>query len=253
MASPALDHHFEQYFDILFANTLPSLMEQVHRVRYDVYCQEFHYEQEENCPDQMESDEYDDNSLHVVAIHKQTSRAAGCVRMVYPPLNSPDFLLPMESYCGHTLNHPERHPQHVPRNSLAEISRLAVHTAFRRRIGEAESPIGALSELNLTEQEQRSFPLISLALFAGATALLSLSQRQNMFVMMEPRLARRLHGLGFHFIQIGEKMDYHGTRAAYHVTVDECLESWDDVMQKMYRFIYSALQERASKQGISLW
>jgi len=247
MNTLSMDSHFQNYFDVLFANT-PELLEQVHRIRYDVYCQEFHYEREEDCPGGMERDEYDDHSLQILVAHKASRIGAGCVRMVRPPPDSPDFLLPMEHHCGHTLNHPERHPQRIPRNHLAEISRLAVHTSFRRRLGESESPLGALHALD--QQERRTFPMVSLALFAGATALLALSQRPHMFVMMEPRLARRLQSLGFPFVQVGESLDYHGLRAAYHVTIDECLESWGETMLQVYDFIYSALQERAVRQGL---
>lgn len=249
MRKPALDINFERYFDILFANT-PDLMEKIHRVRYDVYCREFHYEREEDCPGGIERDEYDDDSLHIIAIHKASAAAAGCVRMVRPPPDQPGFLLPMEHHCSHTLNHPERHPQRVPRDSLVEISRLAVHSSFRKRSGEAESPVGALDQDPLSEQ-YRTFPLISLALLAGAIAILELSQRQHMFVMMEPRLARRLHITGFPFVQIGEPMDYHGTRVGYHVTVDECLNSWNATMHQLYDFIYQALQKHAVGQGVS--
>ena len=248
MTTLSLDSYFQSYFDVLFANT-PELLEQAHRIRYDVYCREFHYEREEDCPGGIERDEYDKHSLHVLVAHKTTKVGAGCVRMVQPPADDPDFLLPMELHCGHTLNHPERHPQRIPRHSLAEISRLAVHTSFRRRLGESESPFGALS-YELDQQERRSFPMVSLALFAGATALLALARRPHMFVMMEPRLARRLQGLGFPFVQVGERMDYHGVRAAYHVTIDECLESWGDTMLQMYHLIHTALRERAARQGL---
>ena len=243
-----LNNHFQHYFDVFFADT-PELREQVHRIRYDVYCREFHYEREEDCPGGLERDEYDPYSLHLLIVHKASNIGAGCVRMVRPPPDDPGFLLPMERHCGPTLNHAERHPQRVPRDRLAEISRLAVNTSFRRRLGESESPFGALTH-NLDQQERRTFPLVSLALFAGATAMMALSQRPHMFVMIEPRLARRLQSLGFPFVQAGEPMDYHGLRAAYHVTVDECMGSWGEVMLEMYGFIHEALQERAARQGL---
>lgn len=247
MNTPPLEHHFQNYFDVIFANT-PELLKQVYRTRYDVYCREFHYEREEDCPGGLEQDEYDRHSLHLLVVHKASRVGAGCVRMVRPPPDDPGFLLPMERHCGHTLNHAERHPQRVSRDGLAEISRLAVHTSFRRRLGESESPFGAIDALN--PQERRSFPLVSLALFAGATAMMALSQRPHMFVMIEPRLARRLQSLGFPFVQVGETMDYHGLRAAYHVTVDECAGSWGEAMLDMYGFIHQALQERAARQGL---
>jgi N-acyl amino acid synthase of PEP-CTERM/exosortase system len=248
MNAPSLAHQFQRYFDVLFADT-PALREQIHRIRYDVYCQEFHYEREEDCPGGQERDEYDPYSLHVLIVHKASQTGAGCVRMVRPPPDAPTLPLPMERYCGHTLNHPERHPGRLPRDQLAEISRLAVHTSFRRRLGESESPFGALTH-GLDPQELRTFPLVSLALFAGATALLALSRRPHMFVMMEPRLARRLQSLGFPFVPVGEPLDYHGLRAAYHVTVAECQRSWENIMREMYDFIYEDLQSRAVHRGL---
>ena len=248
MNAPSLDHQFQQYFDVFFANT-SELRERVHRLRYDVYCREFHYEREEDCPGGQERDAYDSHSLHLLIVHKATQSGAGCVRMVQPPPDDPALPLPMERYCGHTLHHPERHPGRLPRDHLAEISRLAVHTDFRRRLGASESPVGALTPA-LDPQELRTFPLVSLALFAGATALLALAHRPHMFVMMEPRLARRLQALGFPFVPVGEPLDYHGVRAAYHVTVAECQRSWESVMREMYEFIHADLQARAIAQGL---
>ncbi len=244
MTAPLLftEDQFQQYFEILYAKT-PELKERVFRLRYDVYCQEFHYERDEDCPGKMEQDSYDNNAQHALIVHRSSQTAAGCLRMITPPSDDLSFLLPLERYCGHTLNHLERHPQLVPRHLIAEISRLAVHTSFRRRLGEKESPLGILEHFE--EQERRTFPLISLALLAATTALLVLSSRQHMFVMVEPRFARRMHSLGFPFVQIGEVMDYHGKRAAYHMTVEECLNSWNDTMLRMYEFILTSLQTSA--------
>ncbi|MBB1073980.1 PEP-CTERM/exosortase system-associated acyltransferase [Rhodoferax sp. 4810] len=242
MTTPPLfaEDQFQQYFEIFYAKT-PELKERIFRLRYDVYCREFHYEQEENCPGGLEQDDYDVDAQQVLTVHRSSETAAGCLRMITPPPADLSLLLPLERHCGHTLNHPERHPQLVPRHLIAEISRLAVHTSFRRRLGEGESPLGVLEHVE--EQERRTFPLISLALLAGTTALLALSGRQHMFVMVEPRFARRMHSLGFPFVQIGTVMDYHGKRAAYHMTVEECLNSWNDTMLRMYDFILTSLQK----------
>jgi N-acyl amino acid synthase of PEP-CTERM/exosortase system len=246
-----LSDHFQRYFDVFFANT-SELLEHVYRIRYDVYCREFQYEREEDCPGGLEQDEYDqsEHSLHVLIIHKASQIGAGCVRMIRPPLDDPTFLMPMEKHCSHTLNHPDRHPSRIPRDRIAEISRLAVHTSFRKRLGEAESPYGIVHEMD--QEELRTFPAISLGLFAAATALLELHQRPHMFAMMEPRLARRLKGLDWPFVPIGEPMDYHGLRVAYHVTVEECRQSWKDGIRQLYDFIYETLKARASQQGLPL-
>ena len=94
---------------------------------------------------------------------------AGCIRLVLPPAAEPDFLLPMERFCGHSLTDPVWHPARLPRTSIAEISRLAVHTQFRWRLGESESLVGISTIGDFSLSERRTFPLLSLALFyAGA-------------------------------------------------------------------------------------
>jgi N-acyl amino acid synthase of PEP-CTERM/exosortase system len=242
---------FDKHFNILYADTAP-LVEKALRLRYDVYCREFQYEREEDCPGGIERDEYDAEAVHLLVVHRASDVPAGCVRMITARPKEPTFLLPMERHCGHTLKETDRHPGRLPRERIAEISRLAVHTSFRRRAGEKDSETGALKREAFTDEEQRTFPLISLALFAGATALLALTERQHMLVMMEPRLARLLRSLGFPFVQIGERTEYHGIRAAYYVNVDECLDSWGETMQRMYRSVYASLRSKGPTGADSL-
>lgn len=251
MNTPSLYDHFQNYFDILLANT-PELLEQVYRIRYQVYCQEFHYEREEDCPGGLEQDDYDQQSQHILVRHKSTNTSAGCVRIILPPIDDPDFMLPLEQHCGHSLNHAIHHPRKVSRANLVEISRLAVHPSFRRRRDEFKSPTGATLPDD-ADSEHRTFPLISLVLVIGAMALTDLLQRQHWFVMMEPRLARLLRVSGFPFEQVGELMDYHGQRAAYHLTVADCLHSWNSQTLGMYHFIHEDLQKRAAEDGFVLY
>ena len=242
MSIAALEYHFQNYFDILLADT-PALRELVYRIRYDVYCRKFHFEQEEDCPGGMEQDDYDQHSLHMLIMHKETASAAGCMRLIAPESNESDFLLPMERFCGHTLTDPVWHPGRLPRSHIAEVSRLAVHTQFRRRLGESESPIG-ISVTSFSLDERRTFPLLSLALFYGGAALMVLTGRSEAFVMVEPRLARRLQMVGLPFIKVGQIMEYHGPRAAYYVPVQGVLDNIQGELRYLYDFVYESLAKR---------
>lgn len=245
MNTPPLDGHFQNYFDVRLANT-PELLEQIYRIRYDVYCREFGYETEESCPGGLEQDEYDACSLHCLVIHRASSRGAGCIRLVLPPAAEPGFLLPMERFCGHSLTDPVWHPARLPRTSIAEVSRLAVHTQFRRRLGESESPVGISTIGDFSLSERRTFPLLSLALFYAGATLMVLAGRQNAFVMVEPRLARRMQAVGLRFVQVGEPMEYHGPRAAYYVSVQQVLENIHGELQHLYGFVYDSLKDDAA-------
>ena len=243
MSFTGVGEHFSEYFEVHLANT-EDLRRQVYRIRYDVYCREFGYEREEDCPGGFESDEYDDFAMHCLIKHRESGMGAGCIRIVLPPHERPDFLLPMERFCADSLNDPVLHPSRLPRERIAEVSRLAVHTQFRRRPGESESPVGQLAMEDMTEEEKRTFPLLGLALFCAGTSLMRISGREDAFVMMERRLARRLTSTGFPFAQVGEPMEYHGSRAAYHVPVQRVLDAMPDMIRSLHAFVDESLEKR---------
>jgi len=99
---------FQKYFSVKLANT-QELKQQVYNIRYHVYCKEFEFESIESCPNEMETDEYDDYSLHCLIIHNTTDIPAACVRLV-PKINfeyetQGQFdLLPFEKFCADSLD-----------------------------------------------------------------------------------------------------------------------------------------------------
>lgn len=252
MDEPPLSMHFANYFRIVFAHT-PELLKEVYRVRYDVYCSEFHYEHEEKFPTRLEQDAYDAFSLHCLVIHKASNRPAGCVRLIKVPQNNLKVTLPLEVVCGDSLRMSPVYPKQSPRTSLCEISRLAVHTAFRRRLGESESPLGsgpALLNAETSALERRTFPLISIALIAASTAFMVLSKRSHLFVMIEKWLCRLLRRLGLRFEQIGEFMDYHGLRAPYHLTAEQMLQNMRGELKAIYDLVYQSLADEIAQSGL---
>lgn len=250
MNIPSLDSHFQDYFRVTLART-PELLEQVHRIRYDVYCREFHYEREEDCPGGLERDEYDPCSLHCLIVHRSSNASAGCIRLVLPNPAKLECLLPMERFCSHSLTDPLQHPSRLPRASVAEVSRLAVHTRFRRRLGESESPTGMVAhDSDFSPDERRTFPLLGLALFCAGAAMMVLAQRQHAFVMAEPRLARRMQSVGFPFVQVGVPIEYHGPRAPYYVPVQRVLETLPGAAKMLYNFIFDSLQQDATRSNL---
>ena len=249
-----LSINFQNYFRVVLAYT-PALIEITQRIRYEVYSREFHFEREENCPGGLGKDEYDQFSIHCLVIHGPSNTPAGCVRLIKIPDDNPALLLPLERFCGHSLRHETLHPALMPRQTLCEISHLTVHTAFRRRPGESASPLGSnrvvFSE-ELTEKERRTFPLISVALIAASTALMVISDRPNLFIMVERWLATRLRQMGLDFIQVGEEIDYHGPRAAYFITVEQMLSGMKGDLRELYGFVYASLKANVDRNNLDL-
>ena len=249
-----LNTNFQTYFQVMLACT-PEQIKLAQRIRYDVYCREFNFEKEENCPGGLEKDDYDQFSIHCLVIHKTNNTPAGCVRLVKVPKSNQGLLLPLEKFCGHSLRHETFHPSLQPRQTICEILRLAVHTAFRRRPGESASPLGAnriIFSEQLTEEERRTFPLISIALIAASTALMVISDRPNLFIMAESWLATLLRRVGLDFVQIGEEIDYHGPRAAYFITVKQMLSGMKGDLRQLYGFVYDSLKADADKINLNL-
>lgn len=214
--------------------------ERVFRLRYEVYCREFGYEREEDCPGGRETDAYDPAAEHCLLRHRETGIPAGCVRLVSPddPFTEGGLALPVERACRGNLAHPRFHPERLPRDEICEISRLAVLSAFRRRRGEDKTPFGDPEGLVFSMEEIRAFPLLAVGLFLAATAMVGLTGRHHVFAMMEPRLARLLARSGLAFDQVGEVIEYHGQRAPFYI--DQRVA--ERTMLKPLRELYGRIQ-----------
>lgn len=232
--------HFLQYFSVIPADT-EELLQLVYKLRYDVYCSEYQYESSSNFPDGIEKDEYDQYAKHVLIMHKASGTAAGTTRLVLPSLLTNNMLLPLEKYCNDSLYHDYLDELNLPRSTICEASRLCVSKQFRRRSGESKSRFGDLEALDLSDAEQRTFPLISVSISLATTALTELTKHNQMFAMMEPYLPRLLRRIGYDFTQVGDEMDYHGTRAAYLVETGYVLRSLKPELQGLYGAIKDSL------------
>ncbi len=94
------------------------------RLRYEVYAEEFGFEKKEDHPGGLETDEYDDVSVHFACLNDAGS-VVGTIRLV---LDSADKGFPIEHAVKTTFvgKKPDR-------NKIAEISRLTVSRDLRRR------------------------------------------------------------------------------------------------------------------------
>lgn len=215
---PSLAQAFNQFFEIVPTDT-DELRDIVYRIRFQVYCKEMHFENEDDYPDEREMDEFDAHSIHALLRHRPSGDYAGCVRLVLNRSNSPEPQLPLEHHCSRSLDKNILDISQLERNSFGEISRLAIVSRFRRRPGEAETPHGVGEEaLAMSQTERRVFPHIAVGLYLAAAAM-SLHRGMDMIlVMMEPRLARHLRFFGIHFVQAGDVVDFHGMRGPFYIT-----------------------------------
>jgi N-acyl amino acid synthase of PEP-CTERM/exosortase system len=235
-----LSEKFLQYFDISFAVSAEQKSE-IYGIRYSVYCDEFAYEPAGLFPDHQEKDSFDANSLHVLVTHKSSGIPAGCVRLVSPTGPQSGDLLPFEKNCKDSLDREFIQNLDLDRNTICEISRLAVDGAFRRRAGERVTRFGEVDALDCTQQERRTFSIIAVACFLAATVLTDLTGRTCVFAMMEPFLPRLLKRSGIVFKSAGQDMDYHGTRAPYFITTQSAVDNMRPDLRELYTEIYQSI------------
>ncbi len=184
-------------------------------IRHNVYCEELKFEPENE--DKIEKDEFDAHAHHCLIQHKSSKKHAGTVRIVYS--QNEDMLLPLEKYCLDSIDHPTLKPTNFPRDSICEISRLAVPAEFRRRQSDKfdGAATGVINADVYSKQELRCFPFIAIGLYLSAANVVMKEGIDHVFVMMEPRLARSLRLVGINFQSIGPVIDYHGKRAPYYI------------------------------------
>lgn len=209
-------------------------------LRHDVYCAELHYEPPTDTERQLEYDAFDDSAIHCVVEHNRTGLTVGCMRVVLIPVrgNFSNRKLPLLTYGGQSLTHPSLHPDCFPKESICEVSRLAVHPSFRK----SRSNIAGVKEKDIhdLEVEHRSLP-VGLSLFFAATAIVGMAKRQHVFAMMEPRFARLLKISGLKFQRVGDLIDYHGPRAAFYIDQQQAEAEMHEELKPLYRHIKQQL------------
>lgn len=213
-----ISQHFSEHLRPQIAAD-DTLKHEVYRLRHQVYCEELHFEDVKATYE--ECDEFDLRAIHCFVRHLRSNSLAGTVRLISS--NSADELLPLEQFCSDAIDHPHLSPANFPRDSICEISRLAVPENFRKRAIDKfkGAATGAINEQAFSDTELRCFPYIAICLYLAATAMAMQTHRYHGFVMMEPRLARSLTFVGIKFHCIGKLIEFHGKRAPYYIDARE--------------------------------
>lgn len=234
--------NFDKYFAIQLADT-DELRREAYRIRHSVYCEELGWEPKTESG--LESDECDHYSFSLLLVHKRTGHFSGTARLVIPPPESPQSKMPFELHCMDNLRKNVIDPTILPRGTVGEVSRLAVPAEFRRRHGERNEPfiVDKLVEKKnvFSEEERRHFPNIAIGLYLSVIAMVSNCNHTGMFVVVEPRLKKRLERLGLMFQQAGDDMEYHGKRALFYLPKSKFTAELNPEMLELYQLLEEQL------------
>lgn len=234
----------------------PAELEPAYRVRYQVFCVERGFVSAAACPDGIERDEYDEHSVHILATHR-SGDPAGTARLVLPsPLGFP--MMRHCTFAGHYafLNEP-RHPALA---GFAEISRLAVSKAFRRREGDSDYG-GPPRVPDDPGHEARDFGLHP---GDGPEILLGMSRviyheikRRGIthwMGAMERSLYLMVKRIGFHYIPAGPEVDYYGPVRPYVANTTEFELSLYRRCPNTFRYFLSGLEPELVPEAFrDLW
>src|SRR6185312_7794735 len=82
---------YNKYFTTVLADTA-SLLEAAHALRFQVYCLERKFENAEEHPNGLETDEYDAHAVQGVLFHRPSQSAMGAARVILTRGGVPDSL-----------------------------------------------------------------------------------------------------------------------------------------------------------------
>jgi len=246
---PKLIDLFNQYFEVVFADT-PAKLQECYRIRYKVYCEEGlipgfdvkHY------PEGLEYDQYDERSAHCLLIHRPTGHIAGTVRVILPIRDQEDIKFPLEEHAGKTFYKDIIDFEKLPRTRIGEISRLILAPEFRARRGESKHIYGVAEdfESSLKQKERRRsdsspqesdrrsgtprrvFPHPILGLFVAIVRMSLARELTYWYGGMEPVCARFLRAFGINFTPVSPIVDYYGPCKSY-------IGEIADIMANIYR------------------
>lgn len=211
-----LQEVFDHWFEVIPADT-PELEKESFRLRYQVYCVENEFEDPADNPDGLETDFYDQHSVHSLLIHRLTGDVAGSVRLVLPRLDEPNGGLPIHQVCSE----PEiRDESILPLATTAEISRFAISKQFRRRREDGTYPNMAIGMPgHHSAEERRMLPHMTLGLLKGVMQMSHANGITHWSAVLEPALLRLLSRMGLHLNPIGPIVSYHGRRQSAYADI----------------------------------
>lgn len=238
---------FQNYFRIQSAVT-DTTRDSVFRIRHEVYCEELKFEPER--PDRRESDQYDRHSLHcLLETSGDPSQLVGCTRLIMTDPEDRYAPLPFEKTCAHTIDRALVDPMKLPRDRIAEVSRLAVRARYRRRRGESINP-APINDGDFGTKGQPRFPYIPISLYLGAVALAHRSGVDTIFVLTEPRLAVHFARLGVDIRQIGGPVEHRGARVPSMMDVQSIIKNMRFLVRPLWRVILEEIDRSLDPRAL---
>lgn len=231
------------YFNLLYS-VVPAeddeLLEETFRLRYQVYCIENKFEKPSEKSHQLETDEFDNNSVHSIIKYNMSGLSLGSVRMILPNRMDYKRSFPIQQICNHSIFTDKK--LFSVYNPI-EISRFCLSKSLRAMAKPCKHNCIKLTSSDATF----SLPLLNqygpiLGLIRGLVQMSIEYHVTHWFAIMEPSLIRLLAKLGIYFKPIGTLINYHGMRQPCYIELSELLRRvhtdqlhvWEVITDKGY-------------------
>ncbi len=216
--------------------TSPGVMEEVYRLRYQVYCNECHFIDPKDYPDGIETDGYDRHSVHFGAYDLE-GRLVGSVRLILP--SSRKF--PIEEHCP-TL---DVDPLKVSPRKSAEISRLTISKLYRRRAQDGLYYEPQAQDVAVRDKGQYFMRRVRPMAFGLYREMYHESKRLGIrywYALMEKTLRTLLKIHGFVFDPIGPEVDFYGLVTPYLADIVELEKNVHEKFPQFYDYFMEHLE-----------
>lgn len=236
-----------KYLTVVEANST-ELLDDVFRLRFQVYCVEREFENPAEFPNGRERDHDDARSAHFLVLYRGAgsplATAAGTVRFILPRSGAD---LPALRLIGAE----ERRLVKLPVDSTAEVSRFAVAKAFRKRLE------NELSEAFIRTEDARGYPRpkFSVLTFGLLRAVVMMSVHSgitHIVAIMEPALLRLFARLGIEFNSIGRPVEHHGERQPVWAAMANIVERVRRHYPELWEFATNAGRELPTQRPLAI-
>ncbi len=228
---------FRKYFQAIPALD-EDLRRSAYRIRHAVYCEELGYEPVRD--DGLETDEFDARSVHCL-LRTLGGDFVGCIRLVLTDAGNPSSPLPFERLCATALDRTIVDPARLDRSRIAEVSRLAVVSRYRRRRGEQKVPV-AINESDFGTPERPRFPYLAMGLYLGMLAQARHHGVETLFMLTDRRLAKQLSRLGASMRTIGTPIQHRGERYPSMMNVQEVIDGLTFFIRPLFAVIAAEME-----------
>ena len=224
-------------------HTDKALMEESFRLRFQVYCKECGFIKEKDYPNGIETDEYDDQSVHFAALSADGD-LTGTLRMILPG----KLPLPIVKYYPDLFKNTD-----TSKNDFVEISRLVISKNVRRRKNDQlyyepqidDQVMGDGKEHFIRRAKPMAFGIYR-ELYRESKSL-GINQ---WYTIMEKSLYLLLRIHGFKFECIGPEIDFFGPVNPYVGRIDAIEHEVKEKFEKFYQYFtekYKAEQEESNQ------